>query len=94
MQSRLMSLLESIVNVAIGFWVAIGVQVVAFPWFGFEASASDHLALGAIFTAASIVRSYVLRRGFEKWRDCGRGHFDVRSVMRARLCIARRRHRE
>jgi ABC-type uncharacterized transport system YnjBCD permease subunit len=94
MQSRLMSLVESIVNVVIGFWVALGVQVLAFPWFDIEASASEHLALGAIFTAASIVRSYVLRRGFEKWRASGRGRFDTRPAMFARLCIARRRHRK
>lgn len=89
-----MSLLESIINVVIGFWVALGVQVLAFPWFGLEASASQHLALSVIFTMASIARSYVLRRGFEKWRASGRERFDVRPVLRARLCIARRRQRK
>lgn len=94
MQSRLMSLIESIVNVMIGFWVALLVQVLAFPWFGLEASARDHLALGGIFTAASVGRSYVLRRGFEKWRASGRGRFDTRREMSGRLCIARRRQRK
>jgi uncharacterized protein (DUF2062 family) len=93
MQSRLMSLLESIVNVAVGFLVAVGVQVAVFPWFGIDASVSEHLALSVIFTAASVVRSYLLRRGFERWRASGRGRFDTRPGMFGRLSIARRRHR-
>ena len=33
-QSRLMSLLEAITNVAIGYILAIITQIVVFPWFG------------------------------------------------------------
>lgn len=64
MQTRLMSLVESITNVTIGFGVATGTQIVVFPWFGLEASLGDHMVLGAVFTAVSIARSYTLRRLF------------------------------
>ena len=63
-QTRTASLTESLSNVAIGYVVALGVQLVAFPWYGMEVSLSDNVELGLIFTAASIARSYVVRRGF------------------------------
>ncbi|WP_442044469.1 DUF7220 family protein [Pseudogemmobacter sp. W21_MBD1_M6] len=94
MQSRLMSLVEAVTNVLVGFLVAFGVQVVTFPLLGIEARTVDHFMLGGVFTVASVVRSYVIRRGFEKWRQEGRGHFDMRPEMSGRLSIARRRQRK
>ena len=67
-QSRAMSLIEAVVNVAIGFGVALGTQVVVFPLFGIEIGPGPHLALGGIFTVVSLVRSYALRRLFEHIR--------------------------
>ena len=63
-QSKLQSFLESCVNVVIGFGVALLAQVVVFPLFGLQASLSQNLAIGGIFTGVSIVRSYLIRRGF------------------------------
>lgn len=63
-QSKLQSFLESCVNVLIGFGVALLAQVVVFPLFGLQASLSQNLAIGGIFTGVSIVRSYFIRRGF------------------------------
>jgi uncharacterized protein (DUF2062 family) len=66
-QSRLMSGVESVVNVAVGYGVAVGTQLAVFPLFGIEASLADNLAIGAIFTVVSLVRSYALRRLFNGW---------------------------
>lgn len=66
MQTRLMSLVEAAANVLVGYGVAVSVQIAVFPMFGIVASISDSLAIGAIFTIVSIVRSYVLRRLFER----------------------------
>jgi len=66
-QSRLMSGVESVTNVAVGYGVAVGTQIVVFPWFGLEPSLSDTLVIGAIFTLVSIARSYALRRLFNGW---------------------------
>jgi len=63
-QSRRMSAVEAVANVVVGFGLAIATQVVVFPLFGLVASIGDNLAIGAIFTVVSIVRSYVLRRVF------------------------------
>jgi CO/xanthine dehydrogenase FAD-binding subunit len=63
-QSRRASALEAIVNVLIGYWVAIAAQAVIFPLFGFHASTGQHLAIGGLFTVVSLLRSYLLRRAF------------------------------
>jgi hypothetical protein len=70
-QSRRMSFLESISNVAIGYGIAVASQVVIFPWFGIEVRLRDNLAIGGVFTVVSIVRSFALRRAFEAIRVWG-----------------------
>ena len=67
-QSRLMSLLESLANVLVGFGVAVITQMAVFPLFGLAVTVTENLLIGLIFTVVSIVRSYALRRGFEALR--------------------------
>ena len=67
-QSRTMSLVEALVNIAVGYAVAVAMQILAFPLFGLDASLEENLALGALFTVASVCRSYLLRRIFEALR--------------------------
>ena len=67
-QSRLMSLVESLANVLVGYGVAVATQMAVFPLFGLAVTISENLLIGLIFTAVSIVRSYALRRGFEALR--------------------------
>ena len=67
-QSKRMSLLESLINVAVGYGVAVSAQILVFPLFGLEVALADNLVIGAIFTGISIVRSYTLRRVFEEIR--------------------------
>jgi len=64
-QSRSMSLVEAVTNVAVGYLLAVATQIVVFPWFGLHPSLGDNLALGGIFTAISLIRGYALRRLFE-----------------------------
>ena len=67
-QSRLMSLVESLANVLVGYGVAVATQMAVFPMFGLAVTISENLLIGLIFTVVSIVRSYTLRRGFEALR--------------------------
>lgn len=67
-QSKRMSFLESLINVTVGYGVAVSAQIAIFPMFGLHVALSDNLAIGAIFTAISILRSYTLRRIFEEIR--------------------------
>ncbi len=63
-QSRVASLAESVMNVLIGYGVALASQLVIFPMFGIHLPLSDNLAIGAWFTLISLVRSYAIRRWF------------------------------
>jgi len=65
-QSRRMSLIEAITNVALGYVLAVFTQIIVFPWFGLHTSLGDNLALGAVFVGISLLRSYVLRRLFAR----------------------------
>ena len=67
-QSRGMSLIEAVTNVAVGYVLAVTTQIVVFPWFGLHPSLGENLALGAVFVGISLLRSYELRRLFEQWR--------------------------
>lgn len=64
-QSRLMSAIEAVTNVAVGFGLAVAVQLLTFPAFGLQASLPQSLGLGAVFTLVSLARSYLLRRVFD-----------------------------
>lgn len=71
MQSRLHSFIESCINVAIGFGIALATQIVVFPWFGIHIPLSQDMFITAIFTVVSIARSYFIRRLFN-WIHHGR----------------------
>jgi len=67
MQSRLQSLAESLVNVILGYGIALGAQLLVFPLFGIHIPMSSNIVIGIIFTLVSLVRSYLLRRLFNWW---------------------------
>jgi len=67
MQSRLGSFLESMVNIAIGYFVALVSQIILFPLFDIYVSIQTNLWIGAWFTLISLGRSYIIRRWFN-WR--------------------------
>lgn len=71
-QSRWMSLVEAIANVVVGYVIAVLTQILVFPIFGLQVSLSDNLMIGTAFTAASIARSYALRRLFEQFESRNR----------------------
>ena len=66
MQPRLHSLLESLANVAIGFFVSLGSQLLLFQWYGVRLSIGDNVKITIWMTAISIARSYMLRRWFNR----------------------------
>jgi len=70
-QSRMMSLVESVANVIVGYVVAVVMQILIFPIFGLHTSLAQNLKMGAVFTVVSIARSFALRRVFEAIRFWG-----------------------
>lgn len=67
-QSRRMSAVEAVANVFVGYALAVGVQFLVFPAFGLRVGFVENLGIGLIFTAVSLVRSYAIRRLFNRWR--------------------------
>ena len=63
-QTKLESFIESIINIIVGYIIAVLSQLLIFPFFDVDVSFSDNLQIAAWFTAVSLVRSYVIRRWF------------------------------
>ena len=67
-QSQLMSMVESVANVLVGYGVAVATQFLIFPVFGLHTTLVQNLKIGGIFTIMSLGRSFALRRMFERLR--------------------------
>jgi hypothetical protein len=67
-QTKTMSAVESVSNIAIGMTIAYITQVIVFPIFGIHVPPSSHIGIVLIFTAVSFVRSFCFRRVFN-WID-------------------------
>lgn len=70
-QSRRQSFVEAVTNVCVGFVMAIAIQGFGYPLVGISARPGQMALVGAIFTAASLLRSYVLRRLFDRLNEGG-----------------------
>lgn len=68
MQTRRMSLFEVCVSVAVGYVVAVVVTLIVLPVFDYDVSTGDAAGISAVFTAASVLRGYLVRRFFERYR--------------------------
>ena len=64
MQTRLSSLIEAIINVAIGFVISLILTALVLPAYGHAVTWSQNLQITGIFTISSILRSYAVRRWF------------------------------
>ena len=70
-QSRKASALEALANVALGYVLAVLTQLLVFPVFNLDVTFGDNLSIGLAFVGVSLLRSYVLRRLFERFRSSG-----------------------
>jgi hypothetical protein len=66
-QSRISSLAETCLNIAIGFVVSLVITALVLPAYGHPVSFGQNLQITGIFTVASIARGYLVRRAFVKW---------------------------
>jgi hypothetical protein len=63
-QSRMGSAGEAVVNIAVGFGVSVVITAWLLPAMGHQVSLSENLLMTSVFTVASLVRSYAIRRAF------------------------------
>lgn len=66
MQSRTHSVIEACANTASGAVVSYCLGLIVYPAFGFAVTPAQNVTITAIFTVASILRSYAWRRAFNK----------------------------
>lgn len=65
-QTKRMSLLESLTNIAIGYCIMLCGQLVIFPVVGLDVTWGQNLQIGGLFTVLSVGRIYVIRRWFNR----------------------------
>lgn len=64
-QSKLMSWLESLINIAVGFGISLAAQMYFLPLLGVAIDFHQNLFFACIMTVISLLRSFILRRVFE-----------------------------
>ncbi len=66
MQPRWQSLTEAILNVLVGLMLSFALQIILFEALEIEASLAQNVVITAAFAGLSMLRSYVLRRMFNR----------------------------
>ena len=65
-QSKTQSAIESVANTAAGFLISVAITYTVLPVFGHVVTTGDAIGITMVFTAASLARSYVVRRVFNR----------------------------
>lgn len=71
MQTRAHSMVEACANTASGAAVSYCLGLIVYPAFGFAVTPGQNLTITAIFTIASVLRSYAWRRAFNRLHTTG-----------------------
>jgi len=65
-QTKKQSIIEVIANTLVGFIISVIVSVFLFPMMGIPVTFGENLGITLIFTVISLIRSFVMRRIFNK----------------------------
>ena len=64
MQTKKWSMIESLTSTTIGWLIGVILNMLVLPLFDYDVSLTDGVLISIIFTAVSVIRSYVIRRWF------------------------------
>ena len=64
MQSKKQSLIETLTSVFVGWLIGVILNLTILPLFDYNITVVDSLWVSLIFTAVSVIRSYIIRRWF------------------------------
>ena len=67
MQSRKGSAAEAFTNILIGITIGFLSNLIVLPAFGYAVTVGDSVSISLVYTVISFVRSYVVRRFFNKY---------------------------
>ena len=75
-QTHAHSWAEAAANIVVGFVVSLGITAVVLPAYGHDVTWSENFQITAIFTVASLLRSYGVRRFFNRLQTKGARRHD------------------
>ena len=64
MQSKKESLIETLTSVFVGWLIGVILNMLVLPLFDYDVNLTDGVLISIIFTAVSVIRSYIIRRWF------------------------------
>ena len=64
MQSKRESMIETLTSVFVGWLIGVILNMLVLPLFDYDVNLTDGVLISIIFTAVSVIRSYVIRRWF------------------------------
>ena len=64
MQTKRQSLIETLTSVFVGWLIGVILNMLVLPLFDYDVSLTDGVLISIIFTAVSVIRSYIIRRWF------------------------------
>jgi len=67
MQSRKTSLTESFTQTFVGILVSFIIQLIIYPFLDIKVSVQQNIFITFVFTIASIIRGYLIRRYFNNY---------------------------
>ena len=65
-QSKMYSVIETIIQTAIGLVTSILIQIILYPFLGIPVSFKQNLIITVVFLIVSLIRGYLVRRFFNK----------------------------
>lgn len=71
MQSKLGSAAEALTNIGIGLTIGFLSNILVLPLFGYNVTIADGAAISVIFTVISFIRSFIVRRVYNKYNFFG-----------------------
>jgi hypothetical protein len=66
MQSRRWSAIEAVCDAASGFGIAVLLNHLLLPFWGFQPTYGESMEIGSVFFIAAVARRYVFRRIFNR----------------------------
>ena len=64
MQTKRQSLIETLTSVFVGWLIGVILNMLVLPLFDYNVNLTDGVLISIIFTAVSVIRSYIIRRWF------------------------------
>jgi hypothetical protein len=68
MQTKRQSIIEAVSNTIIGLLTSFCIQLIIYPVLDIEVKLSQNIIITIVFFIASIIRGYLVRRFFNKFR--------------------------